>query len=105
MNESCIIAYPIEAQEIVVAGERRTYVIHDQDLSVMLNAGSDMPGVDRIPTNDTTGLLVLSLTVDGGINDEVRYETGLDVEPLAVLEHGIAALTAARDGLLRVSGA
>jgi hypothetical protein len=95
----------IEPQEIVVAGERRTHVIHEQDLSVILNQGSKLEGADPIPTSDTTGLVVLSLSVSGGGHDEIRYELGFGVDALDMLDHAVAALTAARDGLLRVSKA
>jgi hypothetical protein len=99
---------PIEVRELAItAGERRVHVIQNDDLGVIIGRGQKDQHVDDVPHNvEDAGLVVVSLSVDGGDHDEVHYSCGFGLRGrLELLSSAIETLTLARDTLLRVSKA
>ena len=70
----------IDPQHLSVTGvyasgsRHNVHVVANSDLEVILAAGQDRPSHDRIPCNvEDTGLVVVSLGIDGNDHDEVHY--------------------------------
>ena len=99
---------PIDVRELAITGgERRVHVIQNDDLGVIIGRGQKDQHVDDVPHNvEDAGLVVVSLSVDGGDHDEVHYSCGFGLRGrLELLSSAIETLTLARDTLLRVSKA
>lgn len=85
-------------------GRQNTHLVHNPDLHVILHSGQ-RGSVDRIPCNvEDTGLVVVSLGVDGGDHDEVHYVHCGDVDQLEVLGQAIETLTMVWKAAQRVQG-
>ena len=87
------------------SGSRHNVQLQENgDLAVVLKRGQSSIETDNVPCNvDDTGLVVVSLGVDGGEHDAVHYSSHGGCEAEEVLGQAIDALLMCRDALRRVS--
>ena len=90
---------------VYASGSRHNvHVVANHDLEVILSRGQERPGLDRIPCNvEDTGVVVVSLGIDGNDHDEVHYSRRVQVDTEEVLSQAIDTLTIARDAVRRAS--
>ena len=100
----------IDPQHLSVTGvyasgsRHNVHVVANSDLEVILSRGQDRPSHDRIPCDvDDTGLVVVSLGIDGNDHDEVHYSHRLRISTEEALSQAIDRLTMARDAMRRAT--
>jgi hypothetical protein len=73
-------------------GQPPVHLIHNGDLDVVLDRGQEGIETGEISCRvEDTGVVVLSLGVDGGEHDAVHYAKGIGVEPLELIGQALEA--------------
>jgi hypothetical protein len=99
--------FPLEVHDLTVTySGRNVYLTRNMDLGVIIDRGENGKEVDRVSCKtEDTGVVVVSLDVDGGEFDAVNYDLRVGGDPVELLTHTIETLTASRDALRRVQQA
>jgi hypothetical protein len=104
LNAATSIVEPVELR--ITDGARLLSVAQNGDLGVILDHGQKDKHVDSIPCNaEDTGVVVVSLDVDGGDHSEVHYTSNSSTPAVEVLACAIEAFKACHDASARVAKA